>query len=332
MRIGSSISRHVYVGMKLKYSKDLKLMVYNGEEAKKLWTQHVEALQKIGSASTEDSIATYQSIGQVDLPRLEVSETVFMVTHIDNPNSFWVQYYDPKHKRMLEDVQDAIEAYIEFVKEEKIVRAFVTRLGQVHEDHVYLAPFEGVYYRARVDLIERMTAHVFFVDFGNVEEVNIQELVMITKQGLQDIGESVMHLIKIPSLAMKCSLTYIRPNSILTDRAWHSNAVEFFRGLIPQSGKVFADIFAVTPGSRDSVISVTLYGSKDKKEGSFNQMVLNEADDKNRHYAERQEESFPARDNNRLRKDEAMCNPEHKRKMEALQKACPSVRILLFAP
>ena len=41
------------------------------------------------------------------------------------------------------------------------------------------------------------TANVFFIDYGNVEEISIYELVQITKKGIVALGETAMHLVKV---------------------------------------------------------------------------------------------------------------------------------------
>ena len=75
----------------------------------------------------------------------------------------------------------------------------VQHFNQVSVHNVYLAPFNYQYYRGRVDAIDfkQGSVTVFFIDFGNVEDVAIDELVVITRKGLLALGDSALPLVKV---------------------------------------------------------------------------------------------------------------------------------------
>ena len=75
----------------------------------------------------------------------------------------------------------------------------VQHFNQVSVHNVYLAPFNHQYYRGRVDAIDfkQGSVTVFFIDFGNVEDVAIDELVVITRKGLLALGDSALPLVKV---------------------------------------------------------------------------------------------------------------------------------------
>ena len=77
--------------------------------------------------------------------------------------------------------------------------AKVQHFNQITIHNVYLAPFNHKYYRARVDSLDfaQGSVTVFFIDYGNVEDVSIDELVIITRKGLLALGDSVLQLIKV---------------------------------------------------------------------------------------------------------------------------------------
>ena len=75
----------------------------------------------------------------------------------------------------------------------------VQHFNQISVHNVYLAPFNHQYYRGRVDAIDfkQGSVTVFFIDFGNVEDVAIDELVVITRKGLLALGDSALPLVKV---------------------------------------------------------------------------------------------------------------------------------------
>ena len=105
---------------------------------------------------------------------------------------------------------------------------------------------------------------VCFIDYGNVEEVALQDLVIISKEGLTSLGGSVMSLIKVPALAMECSLVNTKPNSVRTDNeAWDDESIKAFEELLLKNDngerKVLGEVYSVTPGNWAPFITITLY-------------------------------------------------------------------------
>ena len=95
---------------------------------------------------------------------------------------------------------------------------------------MYLAPFEGEHYRARVDSVNdhNRTASVFFIDFGNIRDnVLLEELVPITDQGIVNLGRTARKLVETPALALECSLVQTRPNPQRGDRLLFSLKLRF---------------------------------------------------------------------------------------------------------
>lgn len=241
----TTMSHHILVGMKLHLSQELKLMLYSRDEAEKLWIQHRAALR---SLEEDNGLKIEQISPPFDKNEIQVD---FLVVHVNNPNSFWVNYCNAQNNRKADDVQDAIAIYAKYAPKN----------GQVEVGSLCLAPFQGEFYRARVESISGQKTSVFFVDYGNIQEFVISDLILISKESLHSIGDSVMDLIKVPGLALECSLAYCKPNSILSADQWDPQAVEMFKNRLENS-KIIAEKIAVTPGPLAPFITVTVFTVK----------------------------------------------------------------------
>ena len=209
-----NINHHVYVGLKLRGQKELNLYLYSIDEADKQWRKHQEAVRRLSEANKSREVTVAEAIGQVDPPRVEVSEVKVEVTHVNHPNSFWVVYNDRETLQKQQEVHEAIDIWLKYAQDEP--SCLVQHLKHVIAGNVYLAPFNDEYYRARVDAVDECSNYVtvFFMDFGNSDSVMLEELIVLSRKGLTELGENVMPLIKIPALAIECSLALIRPNPI----------------------------------------------------------------------------------------------------------------------
>ena len=90
--------------------------------------------------------------------------------------------------------------FFRYVVKEKVAK--VQHFNQVSVHNVYLAPFNQHFYRGRVDAVDfkQGSVTIFFIDFGNVEDVAIDELVVITRKGLLTLGDSALPLVKVRKL------------------------------------------------------------------------------------------------------------------------------------
>ncbi len=176
--------------------------------------------------------------------------------------------------------------------------------------HVYLAPFDNEYFRARVDSVDRRagTIAVFFIDFGNVRnDVRLSELIPITRNGLREIGPVGIKLVETPALALECSLAETRPNphrgkvfqkvleqkilslSYLGGEDWDAQAIDKFNKLVrgddnnSENQFVFTNVYAVTQGANGPLLTVTLYKSRsdaDLAVNDINTKLKSDTDDK----------------------------------------------------
>ena len=189
------------------------------------------------------------------------------------------------------EVEEAIDIWMKYAENEPT--CMVQQMKQVLVGNIYLAPFNEDYFRARIESVDSSTntVHVFFIDFGNVEDVMLEDLIVINKKGLYDLGVSVMALIKVPALAIECSLAHVRPNPIVNE--WTSEATKAFESMLhrpDQEGrKLVAEIYSATTGPHfQALLLLILYKSSNDrtKMSSINRDFMELVDSKGREYAE----------------------------------------------
>ena len=290
-----NINHHVYVALKMR-QKELNLYLYSLDVADKQWRKHQEAVRRLGEASKSREVTVFEAIGQVEPPSVEVSEVKIEVTHVNHPNSFWVVYNDRETVQKQQEVHEAIDIWLKYAQDEP--SCIVQNFSRVVSGNVYLAPYNDEYYRARVDGVDESSNYVtcFFIDFGNTETVMLEELIVLSKKGLTELGDHGLPLIKTPALAIECSLALIRPNAIRSnsEEDWAPQAIQAFDRMLQrpeQEGKkVIAEIHATsTSGPHYSpLLTVVLFQTMNDctKRTSINKQFLDLVDEKGRPYAE----------------------------------------------
>ena len=78
----------------------------------RLWEQHADAVKRLDESDRSKEVTLASSIGQIDPPDLDKLKVTLLVTHVNTPNSFWVNYSEDKYNRMADDVQDAITTWM----------------------------------------------------------------------------------------------------------------------------------------------------------------------------------------------------------------------------
>ena len=78
----------------------------------RLWEQHADAVKRLDESDRSKEITLASSIGQIDPPDLDKLKVNLLVTHVNTPNSFWVNYSEDKYNQMADDVQDAITIWM----------------------------------------------------------------------------------------------------------------------------------------------------------------------------------------------------------------------------
>ena len=220
--------------------------------------------QKVVKKAQDDRL-TAMELGQVTPPGMEVTELeVQKVTHISSPSTFWVHTAESA-------AQDTRVGQIIY---QVLSRCTEVPWGQLREGQLFLAPYkdpeeeETNFYRAKVSRVFGTTSvSVFFVDYGNMEVVNIHNLRVISSDVIREFPD----LVSIPGLALECCLGGVQPNQLRNGKGlWDDEVVRSFKDLVySHVGKINCKIFSVIKScSGHSSFVVSLDTMVIKQEGN----------------------------------------------------------------
>ena len=254
MHISCFILHDVYVAMKLRREarEGIMLKIFEPEIAH----QNMLEIDKNCRHLSEPSLAqplTAVSVGIRDPPSLAQNILHLEINCWDNPNSFWINFLSSKYGTMEKNQLAVLDHEInKLLNNSKLLKKFVD-IHQAQKDQIVLAPYERVYYRARIDRVNvrQNTIQVFFIDYGNHDTVPLAQLFVID----MDLVAKFPFLKEIPSLAHQCSLALIKPNPMRNEKgAWDSYSLNAFEDLIkpdnnPEPSTFFGKVVSVVPSS-----------------------------------------------------------------------------------
>ena len=168
------------------------------------------------------------------------------VMFVNHPTSFWVQYAGQATADALAELRRAAEGATKRFGGAKAVK----NAAHLMKGRVYLAPFEGEHFRARVDRFVHCTARVpfrnssfslytsweedsrnrsmsflvqvHFLEYGNNARIPACELFMVD----QDVQACHPCLAETPALALECGLAHLKPNPVRSARGtWDREVV-----------------------------------------------------------------------------------------------------------
>ena len=101
-------------------------------------------------------------------------------------------------------------------------------------------------------------------------------------------------VLKVPALALECSLQNTKPNAMLSDHEeWHPEAIQAFKELLVDfeiaACKVIAEVYSVTPGPSAPKITATVFLATTVRPtpgDSLNEQFRHFVDERNVRYAE----------------------------------------------
>ena len=217
----------MYVAVKLRNSKPLsnkklEINLYGTLEDAEIkhneWKAMVEEAQNLQLTSSQ--------IGQVEPPGMDQTIlTIERVTYISSPGLFWVQTASVAKQeiRLQEIIPQALRSCPP-----------VSNVHDIKAGNLYLAPFkdesgETHFYRGRINQIRMDSVLVFFVDFGNTENVATKDLRVISANVIKDFSE----LVTIPGLALECCLAGIQPHTLRNAKGLYDDEVlRYFQNLV----------------------------------------------------------------------------------------------------
>merc|ERR1719419_6378 len=254
-------------------------------------------------AQSQETITSHNKIGQIIPPDNEKNN--FKVVYAQSPNSFWVVH--PGEDDAIQDVIDAA-AEVRGGHFRTFKDTSELRLGIV-----CFANFEGDWYRARVEKIEKNSqgvverVTVWFIDYGNTEVIkDMGDVRKIDHQLIKDFKQ----LVTTPGQAMECTLTSVGPNPLRNHgsdsvRGWDEFANDTFRDLLeetkvaPQDDLIRADIYSVVKKNELTLMSLTVY---DQNGETLNTKMLKAVDPKGNRLAKAEQEGLLSQDDHELRR------------------------------
>lgn len=210
-----------------------------------------DQLVRAGVAVTEGQPVAVQtqavSIKQEALREKEMVEVE--VTFAVDPGEFWC--YSHTGGTALVPVMEALKAHCESPSAQ--------RLKQVQAGALCGARYsaDGEWYRGRVERVAGSgTASVYFLDYGNSDDVAVSDLRAMSAQ-----------LVSLPAQAVKCSLKDVHPAG---GSSWSQAAVDVFQELVSDRG-----LFACAVGqTRDGVFEVKLFDTSSDEDLDVGQELV----------------------------------------------------------
>lgn len=217
-------------------------------------------------------VASSNPIKSVPLPANNQMTINIYCTHVVDCGHFYAHYSDQSYQLVEQHMQDIINR-----QELRPLRE------ELRVDMMVLAPYKGLYYRARVEgVLNPKLVRVFFVDYGNTEDVGISLIREIDP-------ERHVEVLSTPVQAFECKLAEIRPAALCSGREqWTRPARERFTRLVMEQLMV-ARVYSVV----DGVVRVHLV----LQDGvtNVNEQLIKEG------HADYAEEGFLSRKNHQLR-------------------------------
>ncbi|GIX99928.1 ATP-dependent RNA helicase TDRD9 [Caerostris darwini] len=237
----SLIHPAVYMAIKMrKLQMPLNLVVFAPDEAERKTQQLLSSKSGLTSNTLASNRITVSgtALKKITLPALDIVFTDIFITQVNNCGHFWARYVTPETSNLVMFLDTTIN---------RAKGADLKHLTQPPKiNMLYLAPYlvgstDKLYYRAQVQEIKNNKATVFYIDYGNIAEINFSDL--------RDIPDSTPDVLNTPALAFECFLSEVRPSSHKNiNGQWSDEANKWFKSEI--SGRhLHAKIYSVVQGA-----------------------------------------------------------------------------------
>lgn len=198
-------------------------------------------------------------------------------THVVNCGHFYARYSDQSYQ--------IIEQHMNEIINHNSGQDLKPLPSPPAPNMLVLAPYRGAYYRARVeDIKDDRFAKVFFLDYGNTENVSVANLRAIDPETHVDVLTTLAQ-------AFECKLAEVRPSAMASGNdQWTRPAQEFFSRIVMGQylvGRVYSVV--------DNVVRVHLFVRGGPGQVSVNDELVN------RGFADYYEESFLSKKDHQLR-------------------------------
>ncbi|KAG7200201.1 hypothetical protein KM043_000633 [Ampulex compressa] len=238
-RASKRISPSVYKAIKMRQCNvPITIPVLNEEraieKARRLNLLHeVSVFGKKGPEENTNGVVNVRP----RMPKLGVQSISLKITHIVDPNYFWIHIYDSETVTDME----RIETLLASTRTESLETFRVPPQSGT----LVLAPEKNdgsiSYKRATIESCKRISeqsiVNVLFIDSGKKKEIRLSDL---RKLDVHD------ELANIPASAIKCNLAHVRPSiTRKLSEYWSQTAIDLFRRLIESSKLLVGEIFSI---------------------------------------------------------------------------------------
>ncbi|XP_060520924.1 probable ATP-dependent RNA helicase spindle-E [Cylas formicarius] len=224
-----------------------------------------------GKALYQERRNCYSSVQYSPLPTMDTTFISLHISNFINTGNFWAQNATEETNVYLQQIDEALN---------KQVLMQVTETVKL--DKIYAARFreDGQFYRCKVLTTGGRVHQIRFIDYGNLQEVQTDELYYVPQR-----PQCV-----IAPLAFKCELHGVKPTfrfnpSGVWDEEVNTDFKKLTEGIL-----LYGEVYSVV----EDVVELTLYRSENK-EISLNQYLLN------KHFAEVCAPSFRSEQNHQQR-------------------------------
>ncbi|XP_075723023.1 tudor domain containing 9 protein spindle E isoform X2 [Rhipicephalus microplus] len=278
----------VYTAVKMRQLRmPLELSLFRPEDAK----EKLERLQQLRDEDDDNGgdgkrrlksnrlvvMPSTDPIKTVPLPSVSQMTINMYCTHVVDCGHFYARYSD--------QVSQVAEQHMNEIINHRSSENLKPLTIPPDTDMLVLAPYRGVYYRARVEGVrDNKLAKVFFLDYGNTEVVSVSMLRAIDPENHVDV-------LVTPAQAFECKLAEVRPSAMSSGtELWTKRAYETFKSLVMGQylvGRVYSVV--------DNVVRVHLIVGCGAEQVNVNDELVN------RGFADYCEENFLSKRNHQLR-------------------------------
>jgi len=239
------VLHQVYVAVKMRNEGNLRkrptISLYSREYA----MEKMAELESMKDEALMNVLARAQ-ISQAEPPGPEVSKFEVVVVHVNSPGSFWVHYKDNWEDK---DWEERLQFSIGELASRGRLRPADRRA--IKKGEVYLVQWseegcqELAFYRARVVSLNDRVVSLFFIDYGNVDEVGFSKIMCLP----EDVAKDYPNIMMTPGLALECRIAEVQPNRAKNSKKeWDNDVRTCFKDMLEKGsaqGRLFGEVYSV---------------------------------------------------------------------------------------
>jgi ATP-dependent RNA helicase TDRD9 len=245
----TKISLGVYLALFLKQMKREELVLFKIKSGKENAKRQLEILQAEESLNYQTSVTSRITVDKMDSlsdPNLvikDLNEFFVRITNLDQIGHFYAQIDDDEHNNLLEQITECLNQSL-FTKWNN----YELKIGMLVATLFFDSLENCDFVRARIDKINEKSVEVFYIDYGNREEKDIDLIFKLPAE-----------LSKIPYQAISCSLINMKlKDSKMLNKEWRDKAIDQFSDFLNKAKRLKAKIFSIV----ENTVRITLFEVK----------------------------------------------------------------------